>query len=366
MDKKNERLFSLDLLRGLDMFALVVVAPFFYALNGAVKLPEGLMKQFGHGWGGFTFLDIIMPLFIFMCGAAVPFALGRRKENQKDYWLHVVKRVALLWFLGMLAQGRLFTLDLMKISPFNNTLQTIASGYLIAAAVFLIPNKWIRRAIPVALALVYAAVMHFGGDYGKFTNIAMRFEAWFVPLIMPAGNQAMQLADPGYTWWATIPMFGAMTLCGMEVTLMLSADEEKLRRYWKVFALGFVLLVIGLVAEIWIPCIKHFYSFSFTAQAMGWCCIALSLLYALTDILMFRRGFWIFTLFGQTALLAYMLIEVWEFSAVMGKFGENMTNGIPCLLGKFGETYRPVFIWLAQTILLVFLLHYRRRVKTAK
>ena len=75
-NSKSERLFCLDALRGLDMLLLTVVGPFFMAVNKGYGLPEGVLAQFRHPWGGFTLWDIIMPLFIFMCGAAVPFGLG--------------------------------------------------------------------------------------------------------------------------------------------------------------------------------------------------------------------------------------------------------------------------------------------------
>lgn len=42
------------------------------------------------------------------------------------YWRHVIARFAVLWILGMVAQGRLLSMDIMLINPFNNTLQAIA------------------------------------------------------------------------------------------------------------------------------------------------------------------------------------------------------------------------------------------------
>ena len=122
---KPERLYALDLLRGLDMFLLTVVGPFFAALNAVAPLPAGVMGQFRHNWGGFTLWDLIMPLFIFMCGAAVPFALPKRMEGGRAgwrYWRHVIARVALLWVFGMVAQGRLLSCDILLVNPFNNTL----------------------------------------------------------------------------------------------------------------------------------------------------------------------------------------------------------------------------------------------------
>lgn len=60
----NKRLASLDVLRGIDMFLLAVVGPFVWCLNKVVTLPDPVLQLFRHVWGGFTFWDIIMPLFI--------------------------------------------------------------------------------------------------------------------------------------------------------------------------------------------------------------------------------------------------------------------------------------------------------------
>ncbi|MBR2837751.1 MAG: DUF5009 domain-containing protein [Kiritimatiellae bacterium] len=355
------RLYSLDLLRGLDMLLLVVVGPFFAALNKTTPLPDWFMGQFRHNWGGFTLWDIIMPLFIFMCGAAVPFALGRRlKEGRpgRAYWLHVLSRAALLWVLGMVAQGRLLSLDILSINPFNNTLQAIAAGYIVAAAVFPVKSRRVRFAAPVVLALVYSALLAFFGDYTMEGNAATRFERWLLPLITPDGSRALALADPGYSWWATIPMFGAMTLCGSAATEILTADEPPVRRLARLAAVGAALLAAGWALAPVIPPIKHIYTLSFTAQAMGWCCLALATLYALADVLMLRRGTWLLILFGQTSLMAYMCHE---FKPALRAFGGMFAPGAEHLFGKGAA---PLAVWFASSALLVAILHVWRRAKS--
>jgi len=363
MKPQTERLFSLDLLRGLDMFLLTVVGGFVSALDATFHLPKCVTEQFGHNWGGFTLWDIIMPLFIFMCGAAVPFALGRRLGPDGRptiaYWRHVIFRVAVLWVLGMMAQGRLFTLDFTVISPFNNTLQSIASGYLIAAIVFALPWRRVQIAAPIVLALVYAVLMHFLGDYTKEGNFARTVDQWVVSHIMPAGNRAFELETRGgYTWWLTILMFGAMTLCGMETTRILTSQWDKMKRFAILAGLGGALLAVGWVSVLWIPCIKQFFTFSFTAQAMGWCCLALAILFYVTDIRMWRRGMWIFILFGQCALLAYMAKSI--FGVVLTAFANHVTQGVP---HAFGAGAKPLLSWLAASALLVAILVVWRRAK---
>lgn len=361
--KTSERLFSLDLLRGLDMFLLTVVGPFFAALNAASRLPDAVMGQFRHNWGGFTLWDIIMPLFIFMCGAAVPFALPKRMKDGRAgfaYWRHVVSRVALLWVLGMVAQGRLLSCDIMMINPFNNTLQAIAAGYLVAAVVLAIPSRLVRRAAPFVLALAYAVVIHFCGDYTIDGNAASRFERFMIALLTPKGSHALELADPGYSWWATIPMFGVMTLCGMSATEILVSSESPLRRLCKLLVLGVALLAVGFALAPFIPPIKHIYTLTFTAQAMGWSCILLALLFLVADILRFRCGWGLFILFGQTSLAAYMCHV---FKPVLKAFGKFFEPGATHL---FGGRAAPIAVWLGASSLLVFALYVWRKSRSRR
>ena len=362
MKDTEGRLFSLDVLRGLDMFLLTVIGPFVMALNRTTPLPKAVMRQFSHPYGGFTLWDVIMPLFIFMCGAAVPFALGKRTDGdgrpKPGYWRHVLTRFALLWFLGLVAQGHLLSLDILQISPFDNTLQSIASGYLIAAFVFLIPNRKVRIAVPIVLAAAYSLLLHFGGDYSKWGNFGMKAENFILPLILPAGSRVQEMADPGYTWFLTVLMFGAMTLCGMEATKILLAKDDMKVRFRRLLLLGLVLLAAGWALVPWIPMIKHIYTFTFTAQAMGWNCIALAILFYLTDILKWRRGLGLFILFGQNALLAYMAIDV--FGGTFAAFGAFVTQGVP---HAFGAAARPLLAWLASSALLVTVLHFRQKAK---
>ncbi len=359
----KKRLLSLDILRGADMFLLTVIGPFVYALNRSFGLPRAVLAQFDHAWGGFSLWDIIMPLFIFMSGAAVPFAMKGRLDGGRArwrYWRHVLSRFALLWILGMVAQGRLLSLDANLISPFDNTLQSIAFGYLACAVVYRIPSRAARFAVPVALALLYTLVLAFLGDYTKTGNAAIRFENWFVPFTVPAASRVLELADPGYTWWATIPMFAAMGLTGMCATEILkNEDLAPSSRATRLAVLGAALLAVGWALVPVIPPIKHIYTLSFTSQAMGWSILALAALYALFDIRFAEsaaagRAASLLVLFGRTSLLAYLCADV--FTPVFAAFGRMFAPGFAHL---FGEWAGPLAAWLASTMLLVAVLRTR-------
>ena len=164
----SERLFSLDLLRGLDVFWLVIVQPLLAAANKTWTLPEWLRAQLVHNWGVFGLFDFAQPLFIFICGAAVPLAIPKRLTPEgrptREFWRHVLWRVALLWTCGMLIRGILL-FDRTKFTPYSDTLQTIAAGYFFACLAMLIRSRCVRVALPFVLIAIYSALCVFFGDW---------------------------------------------------------------------------------------------------------------------------------------------------------------------------------------------------------
>ena len=362
----EHRLFCLDLLRGIDMFMLVALHGILVAVGKIFSFPDWWSYHLSHpAWVGFSFWDMIMPLFIFMCGAAIPLAIGRRLDegaSRVAVWRHVLLRVLMLWFFGMLVQGRLATLDAMKISPYNNTLQTIAAGYLIAVVVLHLKSRAVRIAAPVVLALAYTLLLHFCGDYSETGNYANIFEMKVLRMIVPEGSSALSIHN--YTWFLTTLMFGAMTLCGMLATDILRANWAPLRRALALFAYGGGLLAIGFAVQPWVPCIKHIFTLSFTAQAMGYCVIALAVLYVLTDILRIRRGTGILLLYGQFALTAYMVSHFFR-PAIKG-IVDPITQGIPHLLGKEHAAWMPLVTAVATAIVLTAVLAIKRSLSAKK
>lgn len=312
----QNRLFSLDLLRGLDMMLLLCFGPLLKALSRATGgLPKPFMDQLDHvDWTGFQLWDLIMPLFIFMCGAAVPFALGRRLENGKStaaYWKHVGARFALLWFFGMLVQGRFFTYNPDKFMYFSNTLQTIAIGYVAAAGVFLLKSRYMRLSIALSMFIIYGALMHFGGDYSQSGNLAMKVDKAIFGFFQPDTNPMMKEAK--YAWVLPSFMYAAITILGMESAKLLTDKKLTHRlRAGILAAASLAILGAGFLLSLEIPVIKPIFTVSFTLLAIGWSMLALAVLYVITDIFKFRFGMSIPILFGQFALLAYMSAHLFD------------------------------------------------------
>lgn len=140
--KKLNRLESLDVFRGFDLFCLVVLEMVLHPLAHAIDMPwfNSFMWGFSHvEWEGFSTWDLVMPLFLFMAGVSMPFSLSRYKDmpDKMAVYRRIGKRVVLLWIFGMMCQGNLLALDPDRVYLYSNTLQSIAMGYLIASLLFL-------------------------------------------------------------------------------------------------------------------------------------------------------------------------------------------------------------------------------------
>lgn len=107
------RVVAIDAVRGFDMFWITGGAFFFRAVLDFIDIPffESLSIQLRHSrWDGFTFYDLIFPLFLFIVGASMPFAISRRLQrgdSPKKLYIHIVKRFLTLLFLGYIYNGLL-------------------------------------------------------------------------------------------------------------------------------------------------------------------------------------------------------------------------------------------------------------------
>lgn len=332
----QDRLFSLDCLRGLDMLLLTVLTPIVVGIDQSWSLPPWVMKHCNHTWGVLTLHDVIMPCFIFMCGAALPFSLARRIRDGKptaDFWRHVAWRFVLLYVLGSIVQCRLLSFDPMEIHVFYNTLQVIGVSYVTAAFVMLIPSRITQMAVPVVMAAAMGMIVHCcgNGDYTQTGNFAYRFDRIFWGFFLPEGQHTLK---PNGYYCYLLPQLAcnAITLCGYECALVLKGTRRPWVKAGVLAPISVVLFIAAALVSLKVPVIKHIYSLSFSLYTCAWSVLALAVLYVLADIWKLRRGTAIVIVFGQNALAAYMLYSV--FGAGFRKSAEYFTRGVPFLFGK--------------------------------
>src|SRR6195952_6109949 len=109
----SQRLYSLDALRGFDMFWIMGGEEIFHSIYKATgsSFWGAISNQFTHpAWNGFHFYDLIFPLFLFIAGVATPYSVGRELEKgktKKQVLLRVAKRAFILVLLGLIVNNGL-------------------------------------------------------------------------------------------------------------------------------------------------------------------------------------------------------------------------------------------------------------------
>src|SRR5262249_16505378 len=148
------RLESLDVFRGATIAAMILVST--PGSWNAVYAP--LDHAAWHGW---TLTDLVFPFLLFAMGAAVPFALARRRGGRRTVGRHVARRAILLFLLGLVLNA-IETPPPLQLATFRipGVLQRIA---LVSVAVAVVTERLSRRAqvgVAVgALAAYWAAMM---------------------------------------------------------------------------------------------------------------------------------------------------------------------------------------------------------------
>ena len=138
---KHERLQSLDVLRGFDMFWIIGGGSLIIALSAVTEWSwlNTLALQMTHvEWDGFRFWDLIFPLFMFITGVAIPYAMGSRIATGVDrasLLRKIVKRGIILVLLGIIYNGALRG-ELTNIR-YVSVLGQIGMSYMFAAIIFL-------------------------------------------------------------------------------------------------------------------------------------------------------------------------------------------------------------------------------------
>src|SRR6478735_3538385 len=142
----QQRLYSLDALRGFDMFWIMGAEEIFHNLYKATGSPfwGAISTQLTHpAWNGFHFYDLIFPLFLFMAGVATPYSVGRELEKGKSksaIVVRILKRCLLLILFGLIVNNGIEIKPISEIR-FGSVLGRIGTAYLFANLIYLFSGK---------------------------------------------------------------------------------------------------------------------------------------------------------------------------------------------------------------------------------
>ena len=351
MKSVGKRLVSLDVLRGFDLFCLIMLCPFLHAFDrtGEYGWLQPLMGQFDHmAWEGFAFWDLVMPLFMFMAGVSIPFAFSKYLREGKGYaplYRRIFRRGVLLWILGMIAQGNLLALNVNHLKLFSNTLQAIAVGYLMASLAFLHLKPKGQIGVAVGLLFLYWGLLSFAtvqgygaGDFSAGGNLA----EWIDRLVLGRWRDGAYIGETGvvvfpawynYTWIVSSLNFGVTVMTGVFAGEILKKGWSDTRKIKWMFFIGAGMILAGWLWGLQMPVIKRIWTSSMVLVSSGYCFWLMAFFYYIIDYKGYTKGWTWLKIIGMNSIAAYLLsseVGIVDFSCL----GHSLLYGLKQYVGE--------------------------------
>ena len=360
----NQRLYSLDALRGFDMFWIMGAEEIFHRMGDITGSPfwMAISNQFHHpAWHGFAAYDLIFPLFLFLAGVATPYSLGKQMERGKsrqDLLYRVIKRGLILVLLGIIYNNGLEIRPIEEIR-FGSVLGRIGLAYMFANIIYLYTKQKGQAIWFVALLIGYWLLLLFNSAPGyPMGDLTMEgnFASYLDSLIIP-GRLYLEIHDPEGLI-STIPAISTALLGIYTGNLLRNTPAGKQRQTaLHLVVVGVILIILAQIWNLVFPINKNLWTSSFTLQCGGISMLLMASFYFLIDILGYRKWAFFFKIIGMNSILIYMSGRFinWEYT----------TRGLFEWLGQIvGEPYNAVvmvFCYLAVQWAFLYVL-YRQKI----
>jgi len=294
----SQRLESLDVFRGLTIAAMILVS--------TPGTWDAVYAPLNHAaWNGWTPTDLVFPFLLFAMGAAVTFALARRRGMHRRLRHHVIRRALILFAIGL-------ALNAIETSPPS-------------LATFRVPGVLQRIAVVFALVAVLTerttwrtqVAMAIGALFGYWALMALVPVPGFgAGVLTPEGNLAgyidrvifgrhlsSPVGDPEGLL-STIPAV-ATALAGVFAGDWLSQPGDTGRRTILLCAAGVVAMVLGLAWDRAFPINKNLWTSSFAIFSAGLAAIVLAVAHWNLDVKGWRAWAMPLHAFGRNPLAGY-------------------------------------------------------------
>ncbi len=352
----KQRLLSLDTLRGFDMLWIVGGDLFFHSLASHTDWAWAavMSKHMHHKWNGFHFYDLIFPLFMFISGVAIPYALLSKLEkgvSKKKLYYKTLKRALTLLLFGAIYNGAL-QLDFGSLR-IASVLGQIGIAYLIAA-IIAINFRSLKGVVLwiVGILITYGIVQLFipvPGHGAGFFNHQQGWNGYIDRLLLP-GKLLGKYGDPEGI--LCIISASAITLMGVIAGYILRSEKYHAHKKAGImFTLGTLLVMLAVVLKPWYPIIKSLWTSTFNLLTGGLSFILMAVFYLVIDVWKYQKWTFFFRVIGLNSITIYLANKMIDFKAT----STFLFGGIARVFGGFSPDIIIIGIILLEWYLLYFL-----------
>ncbi|MCI1778493.1 MAG: DUF5009 domain-containing protein [Bacteroidales bacterium] len=326
--QKNNRLQSIDALRGFDMLWIMGGAEIILSLaklTGAGWL-NWLGVQMEHvEWEGFHIMDLVFPVFLFIAGLTFPFSLSKRRssgQGDRQIYKHVFTRALLLFLFGLMYNG-FFQFD--GHLRFASVLARIGFAWMFGAIIFMNTKRSLARVLwafgllifyNLLFSLIPAPDAPAGTDiFSAQGNIVAWFDRMFLPGSLYGGNY-----DPEGIL-GLIPGT-ANALFGMIAGTFLMS-EERISPEKKAICLltgGIVFMAVAALLNPVFPIIKKMWTPTFVLMTVGTGLVLLSVFYWVIDVKNCRKWAFPLRVIGLNSITIYLGQAIVSFDGIRDYF----------------------------------------------
>lgn len=321
----NNRIVSIDFLRGLTIALMIVV-------NNPGDWGS-LFTPLSHAhWEGATSTDLIFPFFIFIVGASIAFSMLTKKQdrdNQSALMIKIVKRGIIIFLLGFLKDNfpyMIHTAEGLSFKPFETwrimgVLQRIGLVYLFAGLIFVKTNWKQQVGVIVFILLAYWGLLQIEID-GAYTLELSKYAGgnivtYFDYLILGDNHmwQQVNIDEGRLLGWepegllSTIPAI-ATCLIGVLAGQWIKNKTEILNKISSLFAIGGILTVVALLWNLVFPFNKGLWTSSYVLYAGGIALMCTGFCMWMMDYKGYKNVAKPFVIFGSNATVAYLMAEL--------------------------------------------------------
>ena len=332
-----KRLYSLDALRGFDMFWIMGGEAIFAGLASLTGWPvvQWWAGQLEHvQWHGFHFYDMIFPLFLFIAGISFPFSLAKRiamNDSRKSIYKHVITRGLLLVLIGIVYNNGV-NFDFAHLR-YGSVLGRIGLAWMFASIIFM-NTKLNSRIIIFSLILIGYWVLlllfpaHDLGSTDVFSregNLTSHIDRLLMPGRLYLGNH-----DPEGLF-STLPAIGT-ALLGMftgEFLLSKYLADKPLRKVFYLFIAAVILMAIGKIWNIVFPINKNLWTSSFVCFVGGLSLLLFSIFYLIIDVWEYKKWAFVFVVIGMNPITIYLTGRIVNFGSATKFFFGGISSALP-------------------------------------